>query len=200
MPLVTAHKAFPHFFNVLKNNPVLLTPRAEDVFRQGVPRWISRPYRFTGTGSVVSGARFSVKGLMPRLYGSTELATLEAEAYYKSQRAGWTPAQFQPQLTIHMRWELQAVVDLMQAATLNALGVTTNDIVTCDWEKEQTAWLEPVTQAIARAAFENLAEGLVVPSARRTGGLNMVYYPSHRRDGTVIHTLDEAAIPFMPGL
>jgi RES domain-containing protein len=197
---VNPHKHFPHFFNVLKNNPALFTARAEDVFRQGVPQWISLPYRFTGVGSVVKGARWSVKELMPTLYGSTELATLAAEAYYKSRRAGWTPAQFQPQLTVHMRWELQAVVDLTNAATLKALKVTTKEIVTCDWEAEQAKGDEPVTQAIARAAFENLAEGLVVPSARRKGGVNLVYYPSHRRDGSVIQTLNEAAIPFMHGL
>jgi RES domain-containing protein len=200
MPFVTAHKDFPRFFNVLKNNPAMFTPRAEDVFRQGVPRWISRPYRFTGVGSVFAGARWSVKGLMPTLYGSTTLATLAAEAYYKSRRFGWTPAQFQPQLTIQMRWELQAVVDLTNAATLKALKVTTKEIVACDWETEQAAGQEPVTQAIARAAFENLAEGLVVPSARHKGGVNIVYYPSHRRDGTVIQTLNEAMIPFMHGL
>ncbi len=197
---MTPHKGFPHFFDVLKNNPALFTPRAEDVFRQGVPRWISRPYRFTGVGSVFVGARWSVKSLMPTLYGSTELATLAAEAYYKSHRYGWTPAQFQPQLTVPMRWELQAVIDLTSAATLKALKVTTKDIVTCDWETEQAAGQEPVTQAIARAVFENLAEGLVVPSARCKGGVNIVYYPSHRRDGTVIQTLNEAMIPFMHGL
>jgi RES domain-containing protein len=194
------HKDFPHFFNVLGNTPALLTPRAEDVFRQGVPQWISRPYRYTGVGSVFKGARWSVKALMPTLYASTDLATLAAEAYYKSQRAGWTVAQFQPQLTIHMRWELQGVVDLTNAATLAALNVTANAILTCDWEAEQAKGDEPVTQAIARAAFENMAEGLVVPSARHPGGINLVYYPSHRRDGTVINTLGENLIPFMHGL
>ncbi len=197
---MTPHKYFPHFFSVLENNPALLTPRAEDVFRQGVPRWMSLPYRFTGVGSVLAGARWSVQWLMPAVYASTDLATLSAEAYYKSRRYGWTAAQFQPQLVVNMRWELQAVVDLTSAATLKALGVTRKEIVTCDWDGEQTAGREPVTQAIARAAFENLAEGLVVPSARRAGGVNIVYYPTHRRAGTVIRTLNEAAIPFMHGL
>lgn len=54
---------------------------------------------------------------------------------------------------------------------------------------------EALTPAIARAAFEHLAEGLAVPSARRKGGVNIIYYPSHRRDGTVIQTLNPAALP-----
>jgi RES domain-containing protein len=157
-------------------------------------------YRFTGVGSILAGARWSVQRLMPAVYASTDLATLTAEAYYKSRRYGWTPAQFQPQLMVNMRWEVQAVVDLTSAATLKALRVTRKQIVSCDWDGEQTAGGEPVTQAIARAAFENLAEGLVVHSARRAGGVNIVYYPTHRRDGTVIQSLNEAAIPFMHGL
>jgi RES domain-containing protein len=197
---MNAHKTFPDFFRVLKSAPGLFKARAEDVFRQGVPQWISRPYRYTGVGSVMKGARWSVKGLLPTLYGSTTLETLTAEAYYKAARAGWTPADFQPQLTIHMRWELQAVLDLTDAATLATLGVTKNDIVTCDWEAEQAKGEEALTQAIARAAFENLAEGLVVPSARDPNGVNLVYYPCHRRDGTIINTLNEGKIPFMHGL
>jgi hypothetical protein len=73
-------------------------------------------------------------------------------------------------------------------------------MTSCDWLAEQAAGREAVTQAIARAAFENLAEGLVVPSARNPGGVNLVYYPNHRKDGSVIQTLNETAIPFMHGL
>jgi RES domain-containing protein len=110
-------------------------------------------------------------------------------------RYGWTPADFHARLTVGMHWQLQAVVDLTVAATLKALKVTTREIVSVDWDAEQTAGDEPVTQAIARAAFEHLAEGLIVPSARRQGGVNIVYYPSHRRDGTLIQTLNAAALP-----
>ena len=137
---------------------------------------------------------------MPTVYASTDPATLSAEAHYKGLRYGWTKSDFNVRLIVGMHWELQAVVDLTAAATLKSLKVTHKAIVSCDWDAEQTAGDEPVTQAIARAAFENLAEGLIVPSARRRRGVNIVYYPSHRRDGTVIQTLDEANIPFMHGL
>jgi RES domain-containing protein len=197
MPLVTAHKGFLHFFNVLdpRANPGLYAPWQGDVVRQSPPRWMSRPYRLTGLGSALAGARWSVKGLMPTIYASTDPITLNAEAYYKGLRYGWTAADFSAQLRVGMHWELQAVVDLTTTATLNALGVTTNDIVGADWYAEQTAGCEAVTQAIARAAFEQLAEGLVVPSARHPGGVNIVYYPSHRQDGTVIQVLDPRGLP-----
>jgi RES domain-containing protein len=195
----TAHKNFPHFFKVLAD-PALLTLWKGDVVRQSKPRWMSRPYRFTGVGSVFAGGRWSVKGLMPTVYASIDPITLNAEAYYKGLFHGWTKADFNAQLIVGMHWKLQAVVDLTASATLKALKVTHREIVSCDWDAEQIAGHEPVTQAIARAAFENLAEGLIVPSARRKGGVNIVYYPSHRLDGTVIQTLDESNIPFMHGL
>jgi RES domain-containing protein len=182
------HPDFPRFFDVLNKNLGLFTSRKENVYRQGLPRWMSLPYRFTGVGSVSAGGRWSVKRLMPALYASTDLMTLSAEAYYKCLRYGWTPTQFQPQLVVQMRWELQRVVDLTSATTLNALKLTKDAIVDCDWFGEQAAGREPLTQAVARAAFENLAEGLIVPSARRVHGVNLVYYPTHRRDGTVIQT------------
>jgi RES domain-containing protein len=197
MPQVSAHKNFSHFYNVLNAgaNPGLYTAWQSDVVRQSAPRWMSRPYRLTGAGSVLTGARWSVKGLMPTIYASTTPDTLNAEAYYKGRRYGWTAADFNAQLMVGMHWELQAVVDLRVAATLRALKVTHKEIISVDWDAEQTAGREPVTQAIARAAFEHLAEGLIVPSARLKNGVNIVYFPSHRRDGTVIQTLNAAALP-----
>lgn len=168
--------------------------------RQSAPRWQSKPYRFTGVGSALAGARWSAQFLMPTVYASTHPDTLHAEAYYKGRRYGWSPADFKTQLIIGMHWELQAVVDLTSPTTLKALGVKKSEILKCAWYAEQQAGNEPVTQAIARAAFEHCAEGLVVPSARHSGGVNIVYYPPHRRDGTLIETLDEGNIPFLHGL
>jgi RES domain-containing protein len=198
---MTPHLSFQRFFDVLKASPNLFRPRKADVFRQSHPDWLSRPYRFTGVGSVFGGARWSVKGLMPTLYASLDPVTLSAEAYYKTLEYGWTAEEFRgPQLTIRMRWELQRVLDLTAADVRKALGITKKEMVECDWWTEQNEDREAVTQALGRAAFENLAEGLIVPSARRASGINIVYYPSHRQPGTTISTSDEAAIPFRHGL
>ena len=82
----TPHKDFPHFFKVL-SDPAWLTAWKGEVARQSTPRWMSRPYRFTGAGSVLAGGRWSLKGLMPTICASTEPVTLSAEAYYKIIRA-----------------------------------------------------------------------------------------------------------------
>jgi RES domain-containing protein len=196
---MTPHNDFQNFYNVLAD-PRYFTPWQGNVVRKQAPRWLSRPYRFTGLGSVRVGGRYSVKGLMPSVYASDNPATLDAELNYKGLKYGWQPSDFTTLLQIGMRWKLQAVIDLSSRAVLASLGVTGQALSACDWEGEQMADREPLTQAIARAAFERFAEGLVVPSARRLGGLNVVYFPTHRRDGTEILTNDEANIPVIPGL
>jgi RES domain-containing protein len=156
---------------------------------------MARAFRLTGAGAVLAGGRWGVKGIMPAVYASTDPATLAAELNYKGLRYGWTQADFHAQLRVGMRWELQAVVDLTAGPTLRALRVTRATIIGVDWLADQTAGREPVTQAVARAAFENMAEGLVVPSARQPGGVNVVLFPCHRRDGTVLTTLNAGQLP-----
>ena len=195
----TAHPDFTRFYSVLGNAAVFV-PWQGNVLRQSAPRYQSLPYRFTGTGSLQAGGRWNVQGLMPTIYASADPATLAAEVNQRWARYGWTPAQHRAQLIVGMRWELQAVVDLTARATLRALGVTTTRLTGCNWEAEQNAGREALTQAIARAAFEWRAEGLVVPSARHRRGINLVYFPTHHRDGTQILTPDEANVPFVHGL
>jgi RES domain-containing protein len=136
-----------------------------------------------------------VKGLIPTIYASLDPDTLNAEAYHKGRRYGWTQSDFLAQLRIGMHWQLQLTLNLTEPVVRRALNVRTAEILNCDWPTEQNAGREALTQAIARAAFENLAEGLVVPSARHQGGVNVVYYPSNRRAGTVIDVLDPGNLP-----
>ena len=136
-----------------------------------------------------------MKALMPTIYASINPDTLNAEAYHKGRRYGWTPDDFHAQLIIGMRWEFQRALDLTVPATLRALRVNKTELLHCDWFGAQTAGREALTQAIGRAAFENLAEALIVPSARHRGGVNIVFYPSHRLDGTIIETLNPGALP-----
>ncbi len=202
MSFVTAHPDFARLFRAFDPavHPSLYTSWHGNVVRQSAPRWMSRPYRLTGAGSVLAGGRWNVKGLMPVIYASTDPATLAAELHYKGLRYGWRPADFFTQLQVGMHWELQAVLDLTAPETRKVLRVTRQDMEECDWAGDQANGREPLTQALARAAFEHLAEGLIVPSARRKDGVNIVYFPSHRRAGTIIETLDEANIPFRHGL
>lgn len=191
---------FPWFFEMLVQQPHLFVPWEGNVLRQAAPRWVSEPYRYTGVGAVLTGGRWNVQHLFPALYGSLDPVTLAAEANYKGRLYGWAEGDFLPQTKIGMRWKLQRVLLLNDAAVLQVFGVSEAELVQCDWAAEQKAGREALTQALARAAFEHLAEGLLVPSARQAGGLNVVYFPTHRLPGSEIETLGAATIPFVHGL
>lgn len=200
---MTAHPRFSELFRILdpQANPGLFTHWSGNVVRGAPPRWMSTPYRFTGVGAVLAGARWSVRSLMPAVYASTDPLTLAAELHHKAAKYGLTASDFHSRMTVGMHWEFQAVVDLTAGAVLAALDASISELTNCNWETEQAEGREALTQAIGRAAFERLAEGLVLPSARRSGGINVVFFPGHRRDGTRLRVLDPQTLPpDMPGL
>ena len=171
-----------------------------DVLRAALPRWVSRPYRLTGVGALLSGGRWNVMKLFPAVCFSTAVETVNAEAEAWARRYSLPISALKPQTRFTARLEFQALLDLTAASTLTALGLTVGDLTTCDWNTEQDADREALTQAVGRAAFERMAEGLVVPSAQLAGGVNVVLFPGHRLDGSRIVGRDEANIPFMHGL
>jgi len=59
MPVAAAHTDFPHFFRVLdpEVNPDFYRAWQGDVARQATPRWMSRPYRLTGAGALLTKSR-----------------------------------------------------------------------------------------------------------------------------------------------
>ena len=198
----TPHPNFTDYYRLLSSpqGQTLFGRWDGDVFRFSPPRWVSRPYRLTGGGALREGGRWNNRNLIPANYFSTSPETAMAEADAKAARYGWRPQDMRTQTRIIVGLTVQAVLDLTNANTLAALGVTTAEIISCDWATEQNANREAMTQAIGRAVFETLGEGLLVPSARRAGGTNLVYFGSHRRDGTAVVTHDEENIPFVHGL
>jgi RES domain-containing protein len=195
----TPHPMFGKWYAQL-NGPSALAriTWSGDVFRATLPKWMSRPYRLTGVGSVLSGGRWNVKSLVPVMNFGTTAAVTAAEADAKAIRNGWPPGSLSPQTRVAFHLQLQSVLDFTNAAALRALGIKKTELTGCDWEAEQTAGREALTQALA--AFETYAEGLIVPSARLKGGVNVVVFPAHLMSGSTIAAQDEANIPFMHGL
>jgi RES domain-containing protein len=196
-----AHPLFSEWFTLLDNSGgPLRTAWTGDVFRATEPKWMSRPYRLTGVGAVLAGGRWNVRNLMPAIYFATIAATAAAEADAESIRQGWPASGLRAQTRVPFRLSLQSVVDLTIPATLKRLHVKKSDLTGCDWEADQLAGREALTQAVARAAFENRVEGLVVPSARRRDGANVIVFPTHLQARSSIVAYDEAGIPFAHGL
>jgi RES domain-containing protein len=198
--MTTPHPQFLQFYGSLAPAAGLLTTWNGLVFRSSLPRYVSEPYRFTGTGSALAGGRWNVKGLMPAVYFSTTAETVAAEADAKANRYGWTVGSMRPQTRIGVQLQLTAVFDLTTPANLAAFGLQPADLTDCDWQVEQAADREALTQALARAVFERSGEGLVVPSARQPGGINVIVYPSNLLPDSEMATIEPESIPFVHGL
>lgn len=198
----TPHPNFRDYYRLLSSpdGQRLFGPWAGDVFRFAQPRWVSRPYRFTGVGALLKGGRFNNPKLIPANYFSTDARTVMEELDAKANRYGWKPEDMKAQTRVIVRLNLQRILDLTNDATLTLLRLNTAELIGCDWESEQNADREALTQAVGRAVFENFGEGLLVASARRAGGTNIVYFGSHRLDGTALVTQDEDNVPFVHGL
>jgi RES domain-containing protein len=194
-----AHPDFQRIYTALKDGG-LFSAWQGDVLRSVEPRWVSRPYRFTGAGALLSGGRWNNPKLVPAVYFSSSVETLHAEAESWAKRYGFRVADLKPQTRITVRLQLQAILDLTQPDTLAALGLGSAQLTDCDWKAEQDASREALTQAIGRAAFECLSEAIAVPSTRHSGGMNVILFPSNQRDGSVVQTRNEASIPFVHGL
>src|SRR4051794_7578588 len=76
-----------------------------DVFRAALPKWMSRPYRLTGVGSVLTGGRWNVKSLVPPMNFGTTAAVTAAEADAKAIRSGWPPGSLSPQTRVAFHLE-----------------------------------------------------------------------------------------------
>lgn len=201
MPPPTPYPRFAHFYDVLSGatSPARVAC-VGDVFRAALPKWMSKPYRLTAVGSVLTGGRWNVQNLIPAMNFGTTAEVTAAEADAKAIRNGWPPGSFSPQTRVGFRLDLRAVLDLTDAKVLAAFGHTEAELITCNWESEQVAGREALTQALGRAAFETYAEGLIVPSARLRGGINIVAFPANLQAGSTITAHDESSIPFVHGL
>ncbi|HXP59557.1 MAG TPA: RES family NAD+ phosphorylase [Dongiaceae bacterium] len=63
-----------------------------------------------------------------------------------------------------------------------------------DWRKVNNAGYESESQAFGRAAHALGAEGLLVPSARIAGAMNLVYFPESLRQTSQVEILGETEL------
>jgi RES domain-containing protein len=138
----------------------------------------------SGQGSFHNGGRWNAPGSFRAVYASLspELATNETMAYFRYY--GFADHEAMPRLMVAIEFKLSRVLDLTARAVRRKLKVTLSEIKAEDWRKLQDRGLESLTQALGRAAFADGLEGLIVPSSRVRGGVNVVYLPDNKRRGS----------------
>jgi RES domain-containing protein len=95
-----------------------------------------------------------------------------------------------PRLLVAIELSLQAVLDLTRPEVLGKLDLSAAELRAEDWRRVQETGQESLTQMIGRAVFTQGGEGMLVPSARVSGGVNVAYFPENQRTSSRVTVLE----------
>lgn len=131
-----------------------------------------------GMGSMKHGGRWSAAGTFTAVNLSTSEQTALAESGASFTYYNFAPSDVRPKIIVAVRANLHAVVDLVSPKGIRAKPwLELDKLLAEDWHKVNDAKHESLSQAFGRAAHALGAEALHVPSARVSGGMNLVYFP-----------------------
>jgi RES domain-containing protein len=139
-----------------------------------------------GEGSYQFGGRWNAIGSFRAVYGNTDDVVALAESKANAEYANLPYPFRETRLVVAVEVNLSRVIDLTKAATLEALGITEEELRKEDWRKVQEQGFESFTQALGRAFFAAKVEGLVAQSARVENGINVAYFPENKQGGSKV--------------
>jgi len=166
-------------------------------FRSIDLQWLLKGTPLSAIGSRIHGGRYNHKGDFEAFYLSDtqETALYETEAIFKIVGVVVGVRQ-PPRAMLSLDYKLQHIVDLRASDILKGLGVTIADLRR-PWKLAQAENRPVLTQRIGAAARSIDVEALLVPSARVSGGTNLVVFPDRlRRDSSIeLYVGNEPTVP-----
>jgi RES domain-containing protein len=154
-------------------------PWSGTVYRSASPRYANRDDLATGQGSKIAGARWNPRASFAAVYASLDPHTAldEVLAHFRYYRIAESSAM--PRVLAALQVRLQRVLDLNNGGVRSALRVSQQRMLSEPWRKLQSGGKEAITQAIGRLAYRAGWEGLLVPSAARRQGVNLIVFPAN---------------------
>jgi RES domain-containing protein len=154
-------------------------------YRATTAEFANRQDLLAGVGSRMTGGRWNAPESFNAVYGCLEPETAMAEALANYRGYGIPVSEAMPLVFVAVTVELQAVLDLTDRESQRILGVTARTMRSTPWRTLQEQGQEAVTQALGRIAWEQRLEGVLVPSSRVAGAVNVVLFPGRRREGSL---------------
>lgn len=158
-------------------------------YRSSTPKYATEDDLLNGEGSKLHGARWNPKGIAV-VYAADSPETAMAESLAQSRYFGIPVYSAMPRVFVAIEMKLKRVVDLRESHVRQRLHVSNDTMTTIDWRKEVNAGHLPITQAIGQAAFEAGVEGLIVPSAAKPEGFNVLVFPENLKKRSRIQVLN----------
>jgi RES domain-containing protein len=153
----------------------------------------------SGKGSQKHGGRWTPPGLFRSVYGSLDPYTAMSETLGQYENYGIPVSQGMPLVIVGVIARLQAVLDIDSLEFLSPLGLTVADLVQVNWNSEQDAGHEALTQAVGRNAYAAGLEAILVPSSSVAAKRNIVIFPRRRRKGSSIRIENVRELPKRKG-
>jgi len=143
----------------------------------------------SGEGSLNFGGRWNAPASFPVIYSSTQPGTAVEEAFQLAADYELAPDDLKPRITCGIEWNLSRVIDLTGGGLPAWLKLA-------DWMQENFSRInesgfETLCQALGRAARNSGASALISPSARVTGGVNLVVFRDRLRTAESMRLLGE---------
>ncbi len=179
MPAVRPHPLFSKIQAKLKS----VRDGLSQSFNSNVHRcvelaWARSEYIVSGKGTRLSGSRW----LCPQFNDAVYASFSEVIALKESRRSfayyGIKKPRKKPRIIVEIHCSLQHVANLEKLeSVLNWPSL--DELLEEDWEKINGQGSETLGQAVGRALFELVFEGLIVRSAVDRRGRNLVWFPAN---------------------
>ncbi|MGO9600463.1 MAG: RES family NAD+ phosphorylase [Isosphaeraceae bacterium] len=168
------------------------------VYRSATPRYANRDDLLTGVGSKSAGARWNPPRSFPTVYASLDPHTALDEFLAHFRHYGFPIESAMPRITVSVRVHLGRVLDLVDGPTRSVLRVSARRMLDEPWREEQAAGREALTQALGRLGHERGWEAILVPSAARRGGVNLIHFPDNLAAGSTLEIVNVGDLPSRP--
>jgi RES domain-containing protein len=166
-----------------------------ELYRSSSPRYANKDDLLSGAGSKTAGGRWNPPKSFRTVYTSLDPHTAIDEALAHFVHFDLPIAKAMPRVLVALDAQLQQVLNLTDDLIRQALRVPLSRLVTESWRDEQGAGREALTQVLGRIAFETNWEGLLVPSAARKSGRNLIIFPAKLRAGSRLLIVNKSELP-----
>ena len=147
-----------------------------------------------GLGSQLTGGRWTPPGAFRAVYASRDEATALGEARQQNLRQGVPPWMALPLVLTALEVDLQPALDLTDGRVRRTLRVSRDRMLSEPWWLLQDQGREALTQALGRPRDHGFV-ALLVPSAARLRGTNVVVYPDRITAGGRLAIVNPERLP-----
>lgn len=179
------HPRRSDLLEALERSKKFFQPMQVTAFRSVELQYARSSHLMDGKGSLTHGSRWNPPKAFRTVSLCLEPLGADQEAMRRAAYYGWTSDLLKPRVRVAVSLRLQSVLCMKQKAAPGT-QMLIQELLSEDWRKVNDSGKESLSQAMAWAAREMGAEGLLVPSAAVESSLNVVVFVDRLRPGSAI--------------